>query len=238
MCVFIVLALWLVVFFSSHPIHQEVYCYKDDTEQKHCAAYYVPLLRVWQAGVFFDSHNGTVIALFTIVLALFTIKLATSTDRLVAGADQTAKRQLRAYVLVDSVSIADLAIQSRTHTVAVVKNFGLTPAYNLKQWSVMECGPFPVVTEIPLDGTAPERSGTSIIGPGGITSHVAKLERWLTPNDVSGLQGGEMAMYLKGTITYDDIFGESHRTEYMLFTGGDVGLRAGMAGYDTGNTAT
>lgn len=70
------------------------------------------------------------ITLFTLVLAVFTVLLWRATHRLAIGAEDTAKRQLRAYVIGKSVAIRTTEkYHQRVHV--TVENFGKTPARDI-----------------------------------------------------------------------------------------------------------
>lgn len=68
----------------------------------------------------------------TIALFLATCALWWSTRRLVKGAEDTAKRQLRAYIHVPSTELTIHPEEIGGWTANVtIKNFGQTPAYNM-----------------------------------------------------------------------------------------------------------
>src|SRR5260221_8182891 len=90
------------------------------------------------------KYEGIITAAFTVVLAIFTArlwfsteKLSESTKQLVEGAEDTAQRQLRAYVHTIG---KDFLVQGEEHERFVhrfsVLNAGQTPAYQLQIDSV------------------------------------------------------------------------------------------------------
>jgi hypothetical protein len=161
---------------------------------------------------------------------------ADAAEFLASQSADNAKRHLRAYVLVSSVAVNDFEVGDQVSAEITIKNFGQTPAYNLKQWAVMGFDYFPATLDIPANEKA-EELGVSIIGPGGTTSHFGKLNRPMQKHEIAGLIEGKFAVYAAGTITYTDVFATVHTTKYLLFTGGPVGKRDRMAAYMTGNTA-
>src|SRR5258706_6905725 len=81
---------------------------------------------------FFVAIGTLFIAAFTVILAFATAFLWGATRQLVKGADDTAKRQLRAYVFVDSVNVANVVEGSGPpESRVIIKNFGQTPAYQV-----------------------------------------------------------------------------------------------------------
>src|SRR5262249_51673089 len=107
---------------------------------------------------------GTVfIALFTVILAFATAFLYFATRDLVEGAEDTAKRQLRAYVFLDQMTIAD---PMGTPKISIrIKNYGSTPAYGVVFWSEGVLREYPLTS--PLIRSRAEDSPVSDIGPTG-----------------------------------------------------------------------
>jgi hypothetical protein len=105
----------------------------------------------WQKdclGVFIDQNDGTITALATFLIALFTLTLWQSTNKLWDGAEKerklsedTAKRQLRAYVHVEDVIISLVRTEFYPLIQIIIKNFGATPARLIVNRCV--CAPFP-----------------------------------------------------------------------------------------------
>ena len=84
-------------------------------------------------GHFIHDFNAEIVASFTVILAIATGYLWKATRDLVRGADDTSKRQLRPYIIVEAKDIQE---QTDTfgrfmHKLEVV-NRGQTPAYNLR----------------------------------------------------------------------------------------------------------
>ena len=72
-----------------------------------------------------------ILAFVTARLVYYTKKLWASTGDLVAGAKDTAERQLRAYVAIETVSINEVFAGGTPYAEVRIKNFGQTPAYEL-----------------------------------------------------------------------------------------------------------
>jgi hypothetical protein len=86
---------------------------------------------------FFDKLNkltGILTVVFTLILALATVLLWQATRDLVRGAEDTAERQLRAYVYIISNDISLMNNPNGSTTVTIkpiLKVFGLTPAASI-----------------------------------------------------------------------------------------------------------
>ncbi|MGH6848084.1 MAG: hypothetical protein ACREC0_11800 [Methylocella sp.] len=134
----------------------------------------------------------------TIVLSLFTAALWWSTRRLVKGAEETAKRQLRAYVLVASAKL-DLPKPDTKEAHMSFKNFGQTPAYNLRIWINMwiEEDPLRVVLPSP---PANFQMATSILPPGGHTDMVIPNNAPVPTQSVHLLGTPEGTIYVYGEV--------------------------------------
>ena len=92
-------------------------------------------LNVACVGVFADQKQGAIsavatvfIAIFTIILGIATVFLWRATDKLVREADDTATRQLRAYVHLENITAFKLATGPEPKIQNRLKNFGQTPA--------------------------------------------------------------------------------------------------------------
>jgi hypothetical protein len=135
----------------------------------------------------------------------------------VAAVKERTAQQMRAYltVLIGNAFFQDRAKNTRFQTTPILLNSGHTPAYKVDynmRTAVLNISPheFP-----PLHRKEPEES---IIGPqqsctlldGGI------VDDFVPDQDVGGimyLTFGK-ALYVWGVVTYEDIFGEPHRTEF------------------------
>lgn len=92
--------------------------------------------------------TDTLIALFTALLFFATIALWLSTRGLVRGADDTSKKQLRAYIGVQDIVLKCAGFSDQNYRpidrsighihkdfiLLTIKNFGLTPAYDTRIW--------------------------------------------------------------------------------------------------------
>lgn len=142
-----------------------------------------------------------VLAAFTFGLMIYTAKLWGATKHALRETKETAERQLRAYL---SINIARITQQNRSEfrTITEIKNFGQTPAYNVRVWSIL--GAFD--PSEPRNFIKAEAIETySMLGPGGNFDLKAAL-RDQSPEQVQHIIGGTRQVYLWGEIRYHDAF--------------------------------
>jgi hypothetical protein len=110
---------------------------------KDCTVLQGPLISlIVGIGDFVGDHDKGIVAAFTAVLAIFTARLWWATRALVVGAEDTAQRDLRAYVLLEDTFFIYEGEQrfdapdrkfTDIHKLRI-KNFGRTPAFDLSIW--------------------------------------------------------------------------------------------------------
>lgn len=181
----------------------------------------------------FEAHDkfwvafGTiVIATFTVILGASTVFLWLATRRLVFGAEDTARRQLRAYIFPHELIVTDVELGKQPSANMVVRNTGLTPATEVVAWCGVWLGNFPLVTELvratpDFMRTASRRS----VGPGGSFTINHACNAPLTAQHIQMLQNGTAAIFVWGEITYLDAFGQERRTGFRSYYGGNTGMR-------------
>jgi len=183
------------------------------------------------------------LAWFTKGLFGATVLLAFIAALQVATTIYLATKQLRAYVVVESGNITNVANppppaagQVVQPTAAVIsnpligpfavlnfKNSGTTPAYRLTHWADI------VVRAFPLNAALPERPpnirpAASVLGPGASTQKTIFIPAALTAQQITDLTNGVSAIYINGDIQYRDIFGRRHRTTFRLVHAAIVGI--------------
>ena len=186
--------------------------------------------REWNASdfwVIWGKHlkiTDTLLVVVTLVLALATVALWRATTELVTGEHNTAKRQLRAYIGVAIGRVEKFSSSTLVEGSVIVKNFGQTPAYNLVQTSVLLPARFPFVGSVGelLSNAGPAKT-LALLNPmqdflaGGIS------QRLYTDDEISKINDGrEWRLYLVGTITYRDAFGEPHYTNFCFDHSGET----------------
>jgi len=181
------------------------------------------------------DHSGSVVAVAIIALALvtgsqalYTARLWRSTRRLAENGEETAHRQLRAYVGVSHV-LYEPPIEGQPPRVTItVRNFGSTPAYKLavavdaqiayneQQLSVATntsrtLGHLPPGVEFAITRSA-------VIPPGVVSREPVE---------------GAHSVFVHGCVEYVDTFGAPHFTRFRLQDGSDGTFFACREGNET-----
>jgi len=157
----------------------------------------------------------------------------------------TAERQLRAYVHIAggcSVFHEGKAIRARLN----IKNSGQTPAYKLTITAFTHRGEFPLppagtsklFREAEETATEILRAGAAALAADGVQSNENEIV--LTPKERESLNADAIAIYLRGEITYDDVFGHQRHTAFRLYIMGRDAASGGgpLRQYGEGNEAT
>jgi hypothetical protein len=157
--------------------------------------------------------TDTFVAAFTAFLFFATVALYCATRRLVIGAENTAERQLRAYIHVDEstliTEISSKGIDLRVRT--EIKNWGQTPAYDIRNASYLAKLPFPMPNDYSVASPTLDAIAGGCIGPGQCFYNDAVLKEAF-----SHPQHGER-YYAVGIIQYFDTFrGKLRTTKYCV----------------------
>ena len=196
--------------------------YNQHTNKDDCAPHHLgPFIGLWVI-LFADTHNGLITAIATALLTGITYMLVQVTRH----QSENSKQQLRAYVFVENVFIADgptpplAAVPSATgcpSSRVVIKNSGQTPAHEVRH--LFDILLVPAISlnapVFPSDATVMASTPVSF-GTNGITNLDRNLGRVLTPGEIAALVPAAMALVVVGKIIYQDVFGDEHVTEYNL----------------------
>jgi hypothetical protein len=181
--------------------------------------------------------TDTLLVGFTALLFIATLALWWSTRRLVTGADRTAERQLRAYVMVNAIGIKNLIVGGKPEATINIKNSGQTPASEMTHWARIAFSTFPVPGNIPgAEQNVVLPPGT--LAPGGERQVTVVMEQPLTAATLAALQNQSYALYVVGEIRYLDAFGKIRETDFMAFCTGPLVDAGTMASFRTGNRIT
>lgn len=174
------------------------------------------------------------LAVVTAALVFATIALWRATARLVKGAEDTAERQLRAYVGVSAASIENVVHQpalvsdyadfldtaagagprGRITVNLTLKNAGQTPAYHVVSWFTLS------VAAIHGDAAMPPEPNDyrerQILLPEG-TLDKTGLFPALTLPDLKNVAVRTHGVFINGAISYDDAFGRARTSRFRLF---------------------
>lgn len=148
---------------------------------------------------------------FTGVLAVSTVALWWSTRGLVIGAEKTAERQLRAYVLVDR---AVMEGSSEAHV--IFRNSGQTPAYDVSYREGIAYREYPLLHG-PLPEPKDSGSGAIPLAPGRELTAIILANRSTYDEGIAqGRPEDTRHLYIYGDIAYRDAFGEGRTTKFRL----------------------
>jgi len=157
----------------------------------------------------------------------------------------TAERQLRAYVFVESAQVVNVIDGTGSPEAHVtIKNYGQTPAYELVNFSgfAIDEYPTPPTLNLTIDDKKFGASGKTAmaLGPGCESFSITPSQARPVPTEVrSEFISGTRIAYVYGEVRYKDVFGTERRTEYRLMMGGPAGVRGSqLVGCDEGNKAT
>jgi hypothetical protein len=134
----------------------------------------------------------------------------------------TAKRQLRAYVCLDTAEVAFDGGQP----VAYVnfRNSGQTPAYEAHGWAAVEAGPHPLQAPLPLPEKIAKAKYT--VGPEAKFGFPGRRKTQLfSEAELASFAKPENTLYVYGRVDYRDAFGDWWYTNFRLVAGGKAGLR-------------
>jgi hypothetical protein len=155
---------------------------------------------------------------------------------------QFGKAQMRPYIaLVDPSFIAQ--DNQRPYFAEIqlnMVNTGHTPAHNVRFYARFEVLAFPIPDNfdfaVPADGLA----AGSLINPGQRLYFRRNITRLLPDTQYNRIieGGGHEAMFIHGTIFFDDIFGDEHRTNFCSFGVWDTAGRFSIRNTPQHNDAT
>jgi hypothetical protein len=166
---------------------------------------------------------------------------ARATRELVEVSNDTERRELRAYVLVSGARVRSPHHATLRRAELTIRNFGKTPAHNLRFWMGAGVREFPLtsILEEPPDSM---RLSNDVLPPGR-PSVMAVPVRHGMPDLEIGLIirppiEATSAIYLFGRITYLDAFDQEHVTEFRQMCWGEGFAEGAVSPCEEGNTYT
>jgi hypothetical protein len=159
------------------------------------------------------------LTILTLVLAAGSIFLWLSTRRLVLGAEETAERQLRAYVFVESAQLTRHPGGIGGWMAAIkIRNFGDTPAYNVCiKAEKRVCLALPENDLLEFSGNS-STLAQSVIGPGAFSTITIDFSHEI-PDDWGQwrpLRVENKKGYIWGRIEYRDAFDKQRFTTFQM----------------------
>jgi hypothetical protein len=149
---------------------------------------------------------------------------------------RTTRRQLRAYIGVSVKHPPKVNVGTVPRVVLNYKNFGQTPAREVRNWANIIIEPHPSIPRFELEPFSPDRF---TINPADLRNIDISLNRVLTQNEVDMIRNDIARIYVYGEFCYFDVFGELRSTTFRLMYGGQrmIEINA-MAMCADGNSAT
>lgn len=181
--------------------------------------------------------TDTLVAVFTALLFLATILLYRATREVVKRAEDTAMKQLRAYVNVSSARISNVANVKQIELKS--RNYGRTPATKIIVRYDFSVGKLNWESAITLEPTMYARKiEHGVMGPTAPMNLQVALPPLLAGVGAHMEEMGN-AFYFWGDIKYEDAFGEPQTTWFRCMIRGKDWLSGGKMGICAqGNDAT
>jgi len=149
-------------------------------------------------------------------------KSADAAEKIVLTMQDTAQRQLRAYICIPGATIKLIKKSDSmyAHVVLRYKNAGQTPGYDVKTWIALDIAEYPlnkILVQHPQDA----KYTPIIISPG--SEQYLVNETVITPEQRPMIGTAKATLYVYGEVLYRDVFGIERFTKYRLLYGGDEG---------------
>jgi len=131
--------------------------------------------------------------------------------------NRTTRRQLRAYI---SVVIGDATPQNRSGNLLfearpVLYNAGNTPAYKVSYEIKAEIITHSMAATYTFDPPSTGQKSETSVGPRESRTMGAVVPYFVNDGDVADIKiGNGKSLWVWGKVTYEDVFGESHYTQF------------------------
>jgi hypothetical protein len=147
---------------------------------------------------------------------------ATHAKRAVDIAADTGRRQLRAYVVQSESALKHMEPGQVPVVEITFKNSGQTPALNFQAWgstSVQRAaGP------LPASPTGSHPGPGSVLGADCVVLLPLEISELVTPQIIRDIRANAAIVTAQCCVTYEDIFGESHKLRLNIRTFGHGNL--------------
>lgn len=134
-------------------------------------------------------------------------------------ASDTAKRQLRAYVIGKDHRVTSFFAGGRPTFSVNIHNFGQTPAYEVRCRSLVRCTDMDVDAYrfLMREADVIEGMSNSVIGPQDFQVHHNAMQAGLAHDAWEMLVRGEIRLIYAGIITYRDAFGRRRLSSFRYY---------------------
>jgi hypothetical protein len=226
----------------SSPTIINIYTGKHSGQESHCAKpkdwKEWPAFAWCKADAWIDAER--VIALFTVILGVATWKLWRATDALVKGAEDTGKRQLRAYLVVEADVIMNFEADKITIGHFWIRNVGQTPPHDVIMATGVHIAPprhTPVFDKPSSESLRAEANARRAYFAQQTEVH-KNAARAFSQVEIDSVLAGESRLCVGGRVYYKDIFNNEWHTDFLYVYSGPETKTMIPAQYETGNDAT
>ena len=148
--------------------------------------------------------------------------------------ERDARRSLRPYVWPDQVWF-EMLDNGEPLAHIHMKNFGQTPAINVRGWDHTWLADFPLTEPLPEPSEGEVDMSSSILGPGQQSESHQPHGAPLCEAALQMINEETAALYVYGFGSYLDTFGKERFYKYIYFSHGDSFERGRFAPYMSGN---
>lgn len=142
-------------------------------------------------------------------------------------ARDTAKRDLRAYVAIEPQDIGLLTAEVPVWTRSRLINFCKTPALHVRHVAVYKVLPNSLPENFRFEYPPDEKDDSPfVLHPTQSRDSERHAINALTTTEVEKLRSDRYALYAYGIVSYEDIFGEPHKSTYCIYVKGSSVVRA------------
>lgn len=141
---------------------------------------------------------------------------ADATKKIVSTMESNAKKQLRSYlsVIIDTGIYQDekLLFEAKPS----LRNTGFTPAYKVSYWAKAGVFPSPLPDNFTLTSEAEMTKRDAVLAPHHSFQLSALVEKRFGDSEAEDIKFGKgKKVYVWGKVIYEDIFGETHYTNFF-----------------------
>lgn len=153
------------------------------------------------------------------LLVLFTALLWLATLGLVNGANKSAKRELRAYVVAQAAGLQRITPNDTVFFPIAITNAGKTPAYQMRQSGEVFIADYPLPMDYRFPTENPLSAPTTLFPNTQALTNVVATNRFTQAQLAEALQApiaGGRRLYCCGRIRYVDAFGKQCWTAFCV----------------------
>lgn len=164
--------------------------------------------------------TDTLLVGVTFLLFLATGALWVATAHLVEGAEDTAERQLRAYVSANPQTVHGFGSSQRISVDFSLQNHGQTPAFEIDHVFGMGVFANPLPEDFKFPPANRDVFNKSALFPRADMISWFNNDRILSSDEVRDIENDTDRFYIWGKITYRDAFGKLRHTNFSASAGG------------------